>query len=314
MKTIYGKIKKLSLALGTASLAATLFVQSAKADSIDQPYLQNIQTYTQNIQNTSNSILTTVNNIFAALVELSTLAATMLATDNGSSQPIDWSTQWTNEQTWLSTLGNDAMTNETNQYGMQQNLVTTFFGPTNINVSPPTLPNPVNVNDLSYTTLLGQLLVTPDPRTGVNPAMNYLVNASGLGMPITIPGAGMRGDAVSRKNYTNYYNTVTAVQTYNAFILSRLYEDAQTLQNDNSLRGQLIAQSSNSAWFSSVIANDLGWVLRQILLYNSQMYVLMDQLVQTQKQMLTTLAMNNTLAMVNAQMQGFNLLKQAQGS
>ena len=64
---------------------------------------------------------------------------------------------------------------------------------------------------------------------------------------------------------------------------------------------------------SSVIANDLGWVLRQILLFSSQTYVLMDQLLQTQKQMLATLAMTNTLLVANSNYQASILSNKAQG-
>jgi hypothetical protein len=301
MQKFYGKMKGLLLTISVASIVAALGFSVAKADSVDQPYLQNIQTYT-------NSILATVNTIPAYLTLLGALATTWMASDNGSSQPVDWSTNWSNEQNWLASLSTSALTNEANQYTMQQTLLTSFFGANNI-----ATPSPANLNDLSYTTLLGQPLVSPDPRTGVNSAMNYLTNASGLGLPLTMPSSGFRGDATSQKNYTNFYNTVTAVQTYNGFVLSRLYQDSQSEQSDSSLRKQLITQSSNSSWFTSVITNDLGWVLRQILLYSSQTYVLMDQLVQTQKQMAATLAMTNTLFIVSNELQGNFLLKQAQG-
>jgi len=286
-------------------VVATLLIANvplAKADSIDEPYLKNIQTYT-------NGILAIVNNLPAYLMEITKMASSFLATDNSSDDPVDWSTNWSNEQNWFASLSSSSLNNESAQYTLQQTLLTTFFGASNIQT-----PNPQNMNDLAFPTLLGKPLVSPDPRTGVDATMNYLVNASGLGIPLTIPAAGWRGDATSQKNYRNFYNTVTAVQTYNGFVLSRLYEDSKSLSTDSALRTQLITQSSNSGWFTSVITNDLGWILRQILLYNSQSYVLMDQLVQTQKQMLATLAMTNTLFIASNELQGNILLQKAQGT
>lgn len=295
-----------------ASITAMIVTHPVKADSIDQPYLQNIQTYTQNIQNTSNSILNSINTIFTYMTQLNLLALTWMNADNSSSQNPDWSSNWTNEKTWLESLSTSAMTNENKQYSMQTALLTNFFGAKNIQATPPIPPN---INDLAYVSMLGQLLVSPDPRgDNVNVAMNYLTNASGLGASLTLPSPGFRGKENARDNYTKFYNAMTAVQTYNGFVLSRLYQDSQTKQNDSDLRTKLITQSSNADWFSSVITNDLGWVLRQILLYTSQSYILMDQSVQTQKQMAATLAMTNTLLIVNNMIQGDQLLKQAQGS
>ncbi len=288
----------------SGGLAAGLYVAPAKADATDEPYLKNIQDYT-------NSILSAVNNIPAYLTQITQMAISMMATDNASGDPVDWSTNWSNEQNWLASLSSNSLNNETSQYNMQQDLLTTFFGANNISATPPV---PANLNDVSYTSVLGQPLSTTDQRSNVDYAMNYLVNSSGLGLPLPAPNSGWRGDPASQQNYQKYYNAMTAVQTYNAFVLSRLYNDSKSLSSDSSLRKQLITQSSNSDWFSSVINNDLGWVLRQILLYNSQAYVLLDQLVQTQKQMTATLAMTNTLIMVSNQFQGSMLLQKAQGS
>lgn len=312
MLKVYGRVKQCSkIVISLTALLLAITAQPAKADASDHPYLENIQNYTNAIKATSNSILTAINTIFAYMTQLNLLATSWLAADNDSTQPIDWSTQWSNEQNWLASLGSSALNNESNQYAATHALMTNFFGASNLQASPPI---PQNINDLSYTTLLGQPLITPDPRSGVDPAMNYLINASGLGLPLTVPSAGFRGPAIAQKNYVKFYNTMTAVQTYNGFVLSRLYQDSKSSQNDRSLRSQLITQSTNSNWFSAVITNDLGWVLRQMLLYNSQMYVLMDQLVQSQKQMAATLAMTNTLFIINNEIQGNLLLKQAEGT
>ncbi len=301
MNHFFRRSKQFAVVLASVTLASALFTPSAQADQVDVPYLNNIQTYT-------NSMLSVVNQLPTYLANLPSFVTTWLATDNNSTDPVNWSSNWSNEQNWLSTLGSNALTSEANQLALQTSLLTTFFGASNISSG-----NPQYLNDLSYTTLLGAPLLSPDPRSGVNASLNYLTNASSLAIVFPIPGAGWRGTAQAQKNYISFYNTVVAVQTYNAYVLSRLYQDSQTLSNDTSMRKQLITQSSNSGWFTSVISNDLGWVLRQILLYVSQNYVLMDQLVQTQKQMLATIAMTNSLLVANSGYQASNLITKAQG-
>lgn len=299
MKKMKGRFNRCFTTALSFSLAAVVFVQPARADD-NTPILTNIQDYT-------NQILSAVNNIPAYLTQITQMAISFMATDNSGTDPIDWSTYWTAQQSSLTTINSDSMTAEAAQYNMQKTLETTFFGDNNLTG---TTPNPQNVNDLSYLSMLGQPLVSS---TSGDPAMNYLINASGMGAPLTPPSAGWRGDASAQKNYLNFYNTITAVQTYNGFVLSRLLQDSKTAAQDFGLRKTLIEQTSDSNWFSSVISNDLGWVLRQLLLYTSQSYVLLDQLVQTQKQMSASLAMTNSLFIVSNEMMGSYLLKSAQG-
>lgn len=286
----------------TAAATLTLFLGMQTASA--QQQVQDVSA-----ENSLTSILAVVNQLPTYLKGVATMAATFLASDNQSTDPVNWSTNWTNEQTWLSGLATSASTNQANQITLQQSLLTSFFGSSNIAAG-----TPQNLNDLSYTTLLGQPLLSPDPRSGVNASLNYITNAAGLGISYPIPGSGWRGNQQAQKNYISFYNTLTAVQTYNAYVLSGLYEDSQTYSNDSSLRSQLITQSTNANWFTSVITNDLGWVMRQILLFSSQSYILMDQLVQTQKQMLATLAMTNSLLIANSGFQANTLISKAQGS
>jgi len=299
MQQLFSTVKTLGKITTAALLTLFLGIQSASA----QQQVQDVSA-----ENSLTSILAIVNQLPTYLKGVANMAVTFLASDDQSSDPVNWSTNWTNEQTWLSGLSTNALTNQANQITLQQSLLSSFFGAANISAG-----NPQNLNDISFTTLLGQPLLSPDPRSGVNASLNYLTNASSLGVSYTTPSAGWRGTQQAQKNYIGFYNTITAVQTYNAYVLSGLYEDSQTLSNDNSLRSQLITQSSNADWFTSVITNDLGWVLRQILLFSSQTYILMDQLLQTQKQMLATLAMTNSLLVANSGFQASSLLSKAQG-
>ena len=105
--------------------------------------------------------------------------------------------------------------------------------------------------------------------------------------------------------------TISAIQTYNAYLLSQVYSDyvngTQLTQQQNSL----MQQASNAAWFTQVASENIGLVLRQILMYNSQVYVLLSQLVQTQKQALAAQAMTNTLIVIGNEFTGSQLLLRA---
>ena len=201
--------------------------------------------------------------------------------------------------------------NEQTRLNITNNLLGGFFNITSI---PALTDTSININDLSYTSMLNQPLVSPDPRgDNIATAQNYLINASGLALPWGKPDSNFHGNPQQINNYTKVYKTTTAVQTYNLFALAKLYQDSQTNTTDWGLRKQLITQSTSSAWFGYVINQDLGWVIRQILLYISQNYVLSDQLVQLNRQIAATLAMTNTLLITNNYLQASNLRDSAEG-
>ena len=285
----------------TTCLLFALGSTAAKADDVDVPYLTNLQIASQ-------ALLERVNTLFSYMTQLSTTAISWMNADNDPKNKPDWSTNWANEQNWLASLGAQNIQNEQDMYAMQTQLLNTFFN------LPGNNQTPVNINDVVYPSMLQTPLINPDPRGNtVDSGMNYLKNASGLNIGITMPSSSFRGSEDNRNEYLKFYNTITAVQTYNLFALSHLYQDSKSDSSSRPLRQQLIAESSNSSWFTAVITNDLGWVLRQILLYSSQNYILMDQLVQINKQIAATLAMNNTLQMSNNYLQANTLLQKAQG-
>lgn len=303
-------VQKLNKILLSAGLICAIYTIPAQADEMDLPVLQSINSIIQNISNNTDAILKNINIMFTYMTQLSTFAQTWLNADNTPGTNPDWSANWSNEQNALANLSNLTLQNESNQFSMQQQLLNNFFNLNTVNNN--TLDN---INDLSYTTLLNAPLITPDPRgNDVDSATNYLLNVSGLTLPLQQPDTNFNGSQSAQKTYTNFYNTITAVKTYNTFALSRLYLDSKNATNSNNLRNKLIAQSSNSQWFIDVISNDLGWVLRQILLYSSQNYILNDQLLQVAKQIAATAAMTNTLLIANSLTQSYTLLSSATGT
>lgn len=132
-----------------------------------------------------------------------------------------------------------------------------------------------------------------------NTARNYTEYAAGLNLLHSKPEAGWNEpnnrQHPARLMYARYYNTTSAVQTYNGYILSELYENAKNNNSSKQTQDDLIKRVSNSNWFAEIASENLGVVLRQILLFNSQTYVLLAQLLETQKKLLVSQTMNNAL-------------------
>src|SRR5690242_20070661 len=120
MRKISRKTKQIGIISLSVAIVSTFFLSVAKADEVDVPYLTNIQNYT-------NSILSVINQLPTYLEKIPLLATTLMASDNAASDPVNWSSSWSNEQTWLSTLGSDALNSEANQTALQTSLLTSFF-------------------------------------------------------------------------------------------------------------------------------------------------------------------------------------------
>lgn len=212
---------------------------------------------------------------------------------------------------WLNTKDNDIIANDQysfallnknyadsipQQSGVAKNLVQQFFLSGSNNKSGATTL-PYNANELSYSSLLGQPLTPPSASGTTSPqqqidalAQSYIKNASGLNLPLKQANPLWR-DSDAKKQYQQMYNAVSSVASYDAFILSGLYKQ----QDQNTIRTNLLDQASSSDWFKAVASESLGLVLRQMLMYTSQVYVQLDRLVKVQQQQLTAQAMTNTL-------------------
>lgn len=205
--------------------------------------------------------------------------------------------------------------NHTKQDDMQAQLSADLLGS---GVTPQTLPT---ANDILYQTLQNKLYFSPDPRNPpgsppkVNPAYNYLKNAAALNIRHTTPGFNWNGKKDDQLRYANYYNTIMAVQSYNGYLLSNDFVNGPNGNNLTPLQSALMTQASNSDWFKEVAGEPhIGWVLRQLLLYQSQMFVLMNQLIQTERQAVTAQAMTNSLIVLQNQTAEQMLLQRATGA
>ncbi len=112
-------------------------------------------------------------------------------------------------------------------------------------------------------------------------------------MSHAVPGSGWTGNQSDQTNYATFYRAVNAIQTYDFYVMSEIYTDANA--GLTAAQTQLLSQASTSNWFAQIASEQIGIVLRQLLMYNSQTFVVLSQLLQTQKELLMGQAMNNTI-------------------
>ncbi len=146
----------------------------------------------------------------------------------------------------------------------------------------------VNVNSFNA-------LLSDKNNDGINDIRAYLQNISGaslhqgtLGSQIAALGT---RDANAIQNEKAYYATLTSVQSYNNYIISHFYHHFSQRKSLD----KLVQNASRSDWLAQAASEPLGKVLRQILYYESQHFVLQARLLETQENALGAQAMTNTL-------------------
>ncbi len=222
-------------------------------------------------------LLVNINKLPVYLHQLTKMALSWLAPDDSDIT----ATQQNN----FATLANLQLKNSTLQIDSQNRFLRDF------------LTNPSLQNDIIYQTLLNQPYNPNTPSQPIDPAYAYTKYASALNVShkdIPLPIHNKKA-AAAQLMYINYYKTSSAIQTYNGYILSELYADFKNKNAVKQTQDSLIQKASDSDWFTQIASENIGIVLRQILLYNSQTYVLLAQLLETQKKLLASQAMNNAL-------------------
>ncbi len=156
------------------------------------------------------------------------------------------------------------------------------------------LPSP----EMDYATLLTLDETSPD-KEKLNKqkldAQAFIKNVSGIN--IFHPGLvsnDMEGEPY--KKYITFINSIKSVSNYNAYILNTQFADLKNNMALSQTQTELKKKASGNDWVNHINTEvSLGVILRQLLLFNSQMYVIMADLLITQKQLLATTAMTNTL-------------------
>ncbi|MCE3238166.1 MAG: hypothetical protein K0R24_1147 [Gammaproteobacteria bacterium] len=273
-------LKKISAFL----MIALFFITPLKAYEALPPSLGS-SNYLQTISQNTTGILTYVNRLPVYLRAMTKMALSWLAPDDSESTA--------ELQHVFTTLGNASIQNAKTQDENQKKFLDYFFAfPKKENDFP-------NANDLTYQTLLKKPYFTnviPPKGTVYDPAYNYILYSSGLNIRHRSPPTfflNKRNPSIGM--YINYYNTASAVQTYNGYLLSELYAESKNENNLQKNQTILTQKATSPDWFTQIASENIGIVLRQILLYNSQTYVLLTQLLETQKKLLAAQAMNNAL-------------------
>lgn len=199
-----------------------------------------------------------------------------------------------NNQSYFGNLWNARNSASFQQISVSQSLTKNFLTAGSMNNSLPS-----NANDLSYTTVLGLPIVPITQATagGQDPAValdasaqSFINNASGSNMEFDAPSPNWQ-PSKSAKQYTQLYNMLSAIQSFDSYLVGGIYNQ----KAKSAAAAQLTAQASSSDWFSTIATESLGQVLRQILMYTSQQYVQTQRLVELQEQQLAVVAMTNAL-------------------
>ncbi len=273
--------------LGTAGLLGLCFATTALASEADQKLTADNTTAILQKVNDLPTYLSAIGQYVIAWMEPDSSDATATAQVN------------------FTALGNLLIQNTATQNTLQAQLNADLLAGTTKTTVP-------YANDLVYSSMLGApFYYNPDPRgANVVPQYNYIKNASGLTIDNLVPNPSWQGSREAQLKYAHYYNTMMAVKSYGGYILSHQYADGKQFSD---LQTLLIKQASDpTTWFANIASENIGWVLRQILMYQSQSFVLLTQLVQTQRQMVAAQVMTNAAVVATASLGDQQLIKSAQ--
>jgi hypothetical protein len=290
--------KKILILAGAAIFVSLSFLsplkgQAASSDAQVVALLQQILAKVNNLPTYITAWTTT---------DSSEASANMQAnfTQLGQLLPQDLNTQVSLQ----STLNNNFLSNDGNN-------VYAFNGGTAPTAAAPTAKTFPYANDLVYSSLLGAPIYSKDPRPNTDYAMNYVMNASGANLYHPMPGGGWGGSQAAQRRYQTFYNTVMAATSFNNFILSKNYADKAQF---NTLQTTLIQQATDPGnWFAKVGSEQIGFVLRQLLMYQSQTFVLLTEMIQMQKEMVSAQAMNTATLIAVNQMNESSMINFAKG-
>ncbi len=308
----FNKVKKFLILLGAAATISLVHFSGLKA--------QGSNDYLKQIAFNTLGILNNVNTLPATLQAIGNLVNAWISPDTSEAT--------TTMQGTFTQLGNLMTTNKTTQASLQANLNNDLLNNDGNNVlnanngAPNTANGMANqntlwhANDLVYSTLLGTPYYPKDPRAAknksINPPYNYIKNASGLNIYHPLPWTMTGGSKQAKLRYHNYFNTVMSVESFGAYVLSHQYADGSQF---DTLQTTLIKQATDPKnWFAKVASENIGFVLRQVLLYESQTFVLLTQMLQVQKQAVAAQAMTNALLIATNQMNENVMIANAQGT
>lgn len=273
----------------TLAGSSTLYADtttSTTSTSSDSGLLQQIADNTYNMLAQINNLPTYMNSI----VEM---AQSWLTTDDDATNSFIAQNQgdFASLGYWFSqnAVTQASMATQTMAYVVNQP-ITAFTQPER---SPDILTSIPTVNSLAYSSLVGAPPIDPS-KAAFDPNL-YLQAASGAAFNHATPSSTWQGKPRDYSAYSAYFRTVTAAESFNAYVMSGLVAENQSGNQIQTLLTNLTNQATSSAWLAQIATEELGKVIRQILLFESQNFVLMSQLVKIEKQQLQAQTMTNAL-------------------
>ncbi len=311
MKT---RIKAYLAVIITAFLATLFFIKPLIADDFTNMFssgcsLCDTNHYLSEVASYTYSTLAAVNNIPALLTPLTKLAEAMLVSDSSDATATF--------QGDFTSYANGLLNNNKQQLSIQTTFQNDFFTQNGKNPAPTTTSLPF-ANELTYTTMLNKPFFKDTEKDAngndVDSALKYVENASGQAIPHIAPGTNWKGSQTNQDKYKQFYQTISAIQTFNTYVMSEMYVNAKNNFNLSNLQIKLMQDASDSDnWFKQVASEEIGIVFRQLLLFTSQIYVVLINLLQTNNNMVQAQAMTNALLIVGNQFTEQSLASNAQG-
>lgn len=167
--------------------------------------------------------------------------------------------------------------------------------------------SPLPAPDTSYATLVKQN--SKNQQTGEPEKVDdkikldakyFVKNASGINIPHVAPSQMVAGkNAFAVRKYVTFYNTINSISSYNAYVLNEHLADLQKDFKLSQIQMELKSYASDNKWLSHVNEEQsIGVILRQLLLFMSQMYIVSLQQLETEKQLVAAIAMTNSLVIL----------------
>lgn len=287
------QLKKVFVLMIAALCVSIMSNGSSTAATASEYYLQQISNNTywmlQTLQNSAN---------------LSGFVVSWLAQDTGDDSINTQAQQSLALSGWMFTISQELIKAQQRQIvaDIMDRPLSDFDGK-----NPPILGDVPNVNEISYSSLIG---VPPVANKPVD-YYGFVKNASAVNSIRPVPDSQWSGGDDAIELYRNYYNTVTSIESFNAYIISQLATDS--ILKANETRDKLISLATSSEYFAKIATQDLGRVLRQILLFTSQSYVVNAQLQKTLREMVAAQAMTNTMLIKLNELNEQNLANNAKG-
>ncbi len=213
------------------------------------------------------------------------------------------------------TLGAQVASNSMSSLNTNSSLLS-GYNTTQMNAIGANSSNLPNAADLTFSTTLGQPTLWNNNNNASQiaaHAANWVANASGLNIRHVIPNPSWQntGGAYNYSVYNNYFNSVMTAASFNAYALSSLQTNNVLASYEQTAMSQM---SDSSNWLSTIATENIGWVLRQILVFQSIAVVYLIHIAQINENILVANVVTNNLIMSANQQWESNMVMKAQGT